>query len=88
MSDYGICETPECNLHYAKFKDLLTWLDDHPNHNQKPPDEYMAVFQKNPLDCAECHNSIVKTTDPQTPDANRFIKAIDILRDRGVLEWP
>jgi hypothetical protein len=91
MAEYGICENQQCELCYANFQDLLGWLDGHPADNQRPPDDYLSVFQEfhKAAYCANCQTPLIRTTQPKKPPlANRFIEIIDILRGRGVLAWP
>jgi len=91
MADYGICVNERCELHYENFQDLLGWLNAHPNDNQKPPEPYLPVFQAFNLDshCVHCQTVLMRATDPNKPPlANRFIEIVDLLRSRGVLEWP
>jgi hypothetical protein len=88
MAEYGICENQQCELCYTNFQDLLGWLNGHPNDNQRPPDNYLLVFQQD-THCATCGTVVTRITQHNTPAlATHFIQAIDLLRGRGVLEWP
>ena len=88
MADYGICENASCELGYTHFRDLLPWLDSHPDKEREAPARYLAVFQKNDEQCSRCKNALIRTTHPDKSEANRFIETMDKLRDRGLLEWP
>lgn len=91
MAEYVICENQQCELSYTYFQDLLGWLDGHPADNQRPPDHYLPVFQNFQRDafCTNCQALLMRTTNPNKPAlANRFIETIDLLRGRGLLEWP